>query len=599
MKKKKLIWQLFPTYLLVTLLALVTVTVSYSREMKKFYLDHTAAELTSRAHLILPQLKTFLAAQDYTAINQTVNTQAKHAATRITVILPSGVVIGDSDESPVQMDNHANRPEITSALEGSNGSSIRYSRTLQKNMMYVAIPINFKNRVAGVIRTSVPVSDIDRKLGDMRLRIILAVIIISILIAGISLYISRLISRPIEEMEKGAQQFAQGDLEHSLAIPDSAELAGLAEAMNEMAAELDWKVKTAFAQRNEIRTILASMVEGVIALNPSDRIINMNQAAADILETPLPKEERRSLQEIIRNTSLEKLIRDSRATNGPTAGDIVYNKSGEKTLHVQCAPLKDADETRIGTLLVIDDVTKLRQLENVRRDFAANVSHEIKTPLTAIKGFVETLKHHNIEDATEQDRFLDIIDRHVIRLTNIIEDLMKLSVIEQDAVQPEIAFQQVKLADVLQAAVDTYEIAAEERDITIVLVCDPDITIQADPSLLEQAAANLLDNAIKYSEPGGEVTLIATVSGNEVVIAFRDHGIGIMKKHLPRVFERFYRVDKARSRQLGGTGLGLAIVKHITQTHGGHVTVDSVVNKGTTFSIHLPLTSGNEEASES
>jgi len=287
------------------------------------------------------------------------------------------------------------------------------------------------------------------------------------------------------------------------------------------------------------------MVEGVIALNPRDRIINMNQAAADILEVPLRKEERRSLQEIIRNTAVEKLIRESRTNNEPTSDDIVYNKSSEKTLHFRCAPLKDADESRIGTLLVIDDVTKLRQLENVRQDFAANVSHEIKTPLTAIKGFVETLKHHDIEDAAEQDRFLDIIDRHVIRLTNIIEDLMKLSVIEQDAMEKEIIFQDVNLIDTLQAAVDIYNKAAEERDIIIVLACDPDITIQADPSLLEQAAANLLDNAIKYSEPGGEIILTATVSGSEVVIDFQDHGIGIMKKHLPRVFERFYRVDKA------------------------------------------------------
>jgi len=598
MKKKKLIWQLFPTYLLVTLLALVTITVSYSREMKKFFLDHTAAELTSRAYLILPQLKNLLAARDYSAINQTVNTQAKYAATRITVILPSGVVIGDSDESPVQMDNHANRPEIASALKGATGTSTRYSRTLQKNMMYVAVPVTRDQHVMGVIRTSVPVSGIDRKLGEMRLRIVLAVILVSVLIAGISLYISRRISRPIEEMEKGAQQFARGNLDHSLTIPDSVELAGLAKAMNEMAVELDLRVKTAFAQRNEIRTILASMVEGVMAVNPNDRILNMNQAAAEILEIPLPKEKRRSLHEIIRNTTLEKLIRDSRADNVPTDGDIIYNKSSEKTLHVRCAPLKDADDTRIGTLLVIDDVTKLRQLENIRRDFAANVSHEIKTPLTAIKGFVETLKHHDIEDTGEKDRFLDIIDRHVIRLTNIIEDLMKLSVMEQDAVQREIAFREVKLIGVLQAAVDTYNSAAAERDITIALACDPEITIEADPSLLERAAANLLDNAIKYSEPGGEIILMATVAHGEVVIDFQDHGVGIMKKHLPRVFERFYRADKARSRQLGGTGLGLAIVKHIAQTHGGHVSVDSVVNKGTTFSIHLPLKAAKEEKNE-
>ena len=465
-------------------------------------------------------------------------------------------------------------------------------------MMYVAVPVSFDKQIAGVIRTSVPVSEIDQKLGEIRLRIILAAVVISILIAGMSLFVSRRISRPIEEMEIGARQFADGNLEHSLAIPASAELAGLAEAMNNMAAELDWKVKSAFAQRNEIQTILASMVEGVIAISPNDRIINMNQAAANILETNAIGEKRRGLQEIIRNTAMEQLIRKSRATEKPTSGDIVYRKSGEKTLHLQCAPLKGADNIRVGTLLVINDVTQLRLLENMRRDFAANVSHEIKTPLTAIKGFVETLKHHAIEDPDEHTRFLDIIERHVIRLTNIIEDLMKLSVIEQDAMQKEIDSRTVTLIDVLRSAMDACRDAARTGAITLHLECDPEIEIHADPSLLEQAVVNLLDNAIKYSDPDGEVILAVTLSGPEVVIDIKDTGIGIMKKHLPRLFERFYRVDKARSRQLGGTGLGLAIVKHIAQAHGGHLSVESAVGKGSTFSIHLPLTQNKKDAHE-
>jgi len=598
LKRRRLIWQLFPSYLLVTLIALVTVTLSYSNAMKKFYHDQTAAELKSRAYLVLPQVRNLVAENNYSEVNRVVNAQAKNANTRITIVLPTGEVIGDSVKNPATMDGHAGRAEISRALAGRPGTSTRYSRTLKKNMMYVAIPVTLDNRVAGVVRTSVPVSDIDKKLKDIRLRIILTGLITSVLIACISLFISRRISRPIEEMEKGAQRFAEGNLQHALPIPDSTELAGLAEAMNHMAAELDWKIKTAFAQRNEIRTILASMVEGVIALNPGDRIINMNRAAADILDATLPEEGRRSLQEVIRNTLLEQLIRESRSANAPADRDIVYNKKSEKTLHVQCAPLKDADEARIGTLLVINDVTKLRRLENMRRDFAANVSHEIRTPLTAIKGFVETLKHHAIDDPAEQDRFLDIIDRHVTRLASIIEDLMKLSVIEQDSMQKEGALKAVKLIDVLQTAVDNCRSQAENQGITVRMECDPAIKIQADPSLLEQAALNLLDNAIKYSKSGGKITLSTTISDAGIVIHFKDHGIGIMEKHLPRLFERFYRVDKARSRRLGGTGLGLAIVKHIARIHGGHVSVESSVGKGSTFSIHLPLTEKGRQKSE-
>lgn len=598
MKKKKIIWQLFPSYLLVTLLALAAVTFSYSKDIKKFFLDHTAIELESRAHLILPQIKTLLATGRYGDINQVVNIQAENTGTRITIILPTGEVIGDSRENPATMDGHAGRPEIAKALGGATGTSTRYSKTLQKDMMYVAIPVKFEKIVKGVIRTSVPVSNIDKKLADIRWNIVLTGLITSLVIAGISLLIASRISRPIEEMEQGARQFADGNLQHTLAIPDSAELAGLAEAMNHMAAELDWKVKSAFAQRNEIHTILASMVEGVIALSPSDRIISMNRAAAEILETPLPEKERLGLQEIIRNTALEKLIQDSRTADEPTNGDLVYHKSREKILQVQCAPLKDAEGNRIGTLLVIDDVTKLRQLESMRRDFAANVSHEIKTPLTAIKGFVETLKLHAIDDPQERARFLDIIERHVLRLTNIIDDLMRLSVIERDAMEKEAAFKKVKLIDILQAAVDCYRGQAGERDIAVRMECDPAAVLWADPSLLEQAVANLLDNAIKYSEPGGEVILSTAISRTVAVINIRDNGIGIMQKHLPRLFERFYRVDKARSRQLGGTGLGLAIVKHIAQVHGGHVTVDSTIGQGSTFSIHLPLDLNAEDQNE-
>ncbi len=597
-KRRKLIWQLFPSYLMIIIIALVTVTVSYSNEMKKFYLDQTEAELQSRAHLVMPQIKDLLAGNDYSAVNRVVNTQAENANTRITIILPTGEVIGDSEENPAAMDGHAGRSEIARALGGSTGTATRYSKTLKQNMMYVAVPVPLDNIVAGVIRTSVPVSDIDEKLKEIRWRIMLTGLVTAVLIACISLFISRRISRPLEEMEKGARQFAKGNLQHALPIPDSAELAGLAEAMNDMAAELDWKVKSVLAQRNEIQTMLASMVEGVIALNPNDRIINMNQAAADIFGTTVPEKERRGLQEIIRNTALEQLISDSRATNAPTNGDIVYNTSEEKTLHTQCAPLKDANDARIGTLLVVNDVTKLRRLENMRRDFAANVSHEIKTPLTAIKGFVETLKQHTIDDPDERSRFLDIIDRHVNRLTHIIEDLMKLSVIEQDELQKEIDRKDAKLVDILQTAVDNYRLQADAQEISLQLKCDPDTHITADASLLEQAVSNLLDNAIKFSEPGDNVSITTTVSETDVVIHIQDHGIGIMKKHQPRLFERFYRVDKVRSRQLGGTGLGLAIVKHIAQTHGGHVSVESTVGDGSTFSIHLPLIAKDRQENE-
>jgi two-component system phosphate regulon sensor histidine kinase PhoR len=266
----------------------------------------------------------------------------------------------------------------------------------------------------------------------------------------------------------------------------------------------------------------------------------------------------------------------------------VLYQNGERILNLKSSPLLDANKEQIGTLVVYNDVTQLRRLENMRRDFVANVSHEIKTPLTAIKGFVETLYRGKVEKPEETERFLGIIQKHVDRLSSIIEDLLSLSRIEQEDEGRTIQLERGYIEDVFKSAIQICRPKAEEKEITINLICEEQLRSNFDPTLLEQAVVNLLDNAIKYSEPNSAIHLTANLNDSEVKIIVEDQGIGIAKKHLPRLFERFYRVDKARSRKLGGTGLGLAIVKHIAQAHGGQVTVKSTPGKGSTFTIHLP-----------
>jgi two-component system phosphate regulon sensor histidine kinase PhoR len=263
----------------------------------------------------------------------------------------------------------------------------------------------------------------------------------------------------------------------------------------------------------------------------------------------------------------------------------------ERVIDVKSSPLVDAAQQQIGTLVVFNDVTQLRRLANMRRDFVANVSHEIKTPLTAIKGFVETLQQGNVEKAKEKERFLGIIQKHVDRLNAIVEDLLTLSRIEQEDERKEINFQQVKIEGIFLAAIQLCRPKAEEKKIRINLDCEKETSAILDPTLIEQAVVNLLDNALKYSEPQSTVLLKSHQQNSEVIISVQDHGIGIAQKHLPRLFERFYRVDKSRSRKEGGTGLGLAIVKHIAQAHGGHVAVESKIGEGSRFSIHLPQNS--------
>jgi two-component system phosphate regulon sensor histidine kinase PhoR len=589
--RTRLLWRLFPSYLLITLISLLAATWYASEAMRQFFLDQTAADLRVRAALLEKQIQGLLSPLRKETIDAICKEAGPLSATRITVILPDGAVIGDSREKPHLMDNHANRPEIIEAFAGQTGRSLRYSNTLMQRMLYVATPLVDNQRIVAVLRTSLPATSVEAEIKSIQLKIALGGCIIALLAAGISWVISRRISRPIEQMKKSAEQFAGGDLSHRLAPPATEEMAGLADAMNRMAAQLDNRIETISRQRNQLETVLASMLEGVIAIDTEERIVSINRAAAQLFENEPANCQNKTIQEVIRSPALQQFFRRALNNPHPAEEDIIVYQNEERVIDVKSSPLLDASQQQIGTLVVFNDVTQLRRLENMRRDFVANVSHEIKTPLTAIKGFVETLQQGNVEKAKEKERFLGIIQKHVDRLNAIVEDLLTLSRIEQEDKRKEIDFQQVKIEGIFQAAIQLCRPKAEEKKIHINLDCEKDTSAIFDPTLIEQAVVNLLDNALKYSEPQSTVLLKSHQQNSEVIISVQDHGIGIAQKHLPRLFERFYRVDKSRSRKEGGTGLGLAIVKHIAQAHGGHVSVESKLGEGSRFSIHLPQNS--------
>ncbi len=587
-KRKRLLWRLFPSYLLITLISLLAVSWYASEAMRQFFLDQTATDLKARAALLEKQITGFLAPLDADAIDSICKEAGRLSATRITVILPNGTVVGDSRETPNLMDNHANRPEIMTALAGQPGQSLRFSNTLMQRMLYVALPIRDRQRNLAVLRTALPATAVEAEIRSIQLKIALGGCIIALLAAGISWVISRRISQPIEQMKKSAEHFAAGDLDHRLTSPETEEMGGLADAMNQMATQLNDRIETIISQRNQLETVLASMLEGVIAIDTEERIVSINQAAAGLFENEPENCQGKSIEEIIRSPALQQFIRKALSNKNPSEEDINVFQNEERVIAVKGSPLLDAGRHQIGTLVVFHDVTQLRSLENMRRDFVANVSHEIKTPLTAIKGFVETLQHGKVDKAEEKDRFLGIIQKHVDRLNAIIEDLLALSRIEQEDENKEIQFELVKIADVFQAAIQLCRPRAEEKSIRMDLDCEKDTTAMFDPTLIEQAVVNLLDNAIKFSDPESTIQVKSHHQDDQMIISVQDHGIGIAQKHLPRLFERFYRVDKARSRNMGGTGLGLAIVKHIAQAHGGHVSVESKLGEGSRFSIHIP-----------
>jgi len=588
MKQKKFLWQIFPSYLLIIIVALIAVTYYSSNFYQDFFLEQTYEGLKSRGEILKHSIQNLLA--DPARLDQFCKQAGKDSRTRITVILPDGVVIADSDHDPAKMENHKNRPEIINAFRGEADSISRYSDTLEKEMMYVALPIEENNIARAVIRTSISISDIDDKIRQAIYQVIMDGIFIAVFASIVAFFISKKFTRPIEEMKEGAKAFSEGNLSRKLVIPNSEEMAGLAQAMNSMATTLDDKIKTTIQQKNELDSVLSSMQEGVIALDRNNQIISINPSAADIFHVTPDDIHHTSIEESIRNHQLLKFISDADKNQIPIERDIVLlNNNTKRIVYVHSAPLMDANRNQIGMLVILNDVTKLRQLENIRQEFAANVSHEIKTPLTSIKGFIETLINEPGISQEERLRFYDVIERNVSRLNAIIEDLLQLSQIEQIEDRSQLTLIETDLSEAISNAVHACKENADKKNSLIEKKNLSEKRIKADPQLIEQAMINLIDNAIKYSSGKSHIIVESISKESEVILKVTDNGPGIDKKHLNRLFERFYRVDKGRSRKLGGTGLGLAIVKHIVMAHSGRIEVDSKPGQGSIFSIHLPI----------
>jgi two-component system phosphate regulon sensor histidine kinase PhoR len=588
MRRKKLLWKIYPVYLVIILSSILVGGIYASTTLKKFYLRKTAEDLAVRAHLIAREVAPSFAKENQQSLDELSKTVGRKTATRITLILPSGDVLGDSDEDPQVMENHAGRLEVKAALRGDRGVYTRYSDTLQQEMMYVALPLEKDGEVLGVVRTSIPVSEIDTTLGSIYREIAFAGLFLVLLAAVVSLYVARRISQPIEEMKKGAKRFAEGNFSRKLLVPDSEELGSLADVLNHMAKQLDEKIRMITEQRNELETILSAMREGVLAIDSEERILTFNQAAGSFLGIDLSSAKGHTIQEVIRNADIQRFLSGVLSGKGPSEGEIALIVPESKFLQVSGTLLRNSQGKTIGALAVLNDITRMRQLENMRREFVANVSHELKTPITSIKGYVETLQEGALGDKKNVQKFLEIVLKQSDLLNAIVDDLLSLSRIEQDAERGEIQLADENLRHIIDATTVDYELKARERRIKVIVSCSEEIIVKANSRLLGQAIGNLLDNAIKYSEQGTAVEVEAASNSGEVTIRVSDHGSGIAPEHLPRLFERFYRVDKGRSRELGGTGLGLAIVKHITQAHGGSVRVESTLGKGSIFTLHLP-----------
>jgi two-component system phosphate regulon sensor histidine kinase PhoR len=591
-RRPSLVWRLFPVHFLTALVSVAVVSVLAVTAFSEFYYAQVERDLKIRARLVGREL-----AQDgdlranRRELERFVRSLDRCCQTRITVISPTGEVLADSRREPGEMENHSDRPEFKESLKGRVGTARRRSPTLATTMIYSAAPVQVAGNTVMVVRTSLPASSVDDAPVLTYLRFAIGAVIATLFSGLISLMIARRICEPIKQMEQAAKRFASGDLQARALLPDTRELASLAETLNGAASELAQQIRTVTQQAREQQAIMSSMKECVIAVDNDHRILLLNPAAEELLGVKLDAVRQKGVQEAIRNSALQNLLGGLSTSWRPATEEITFRGSAEdRVFQAVAAPLLDADEQRAGVVVVLNDITQTRKLENVRRDFVANVSHELKTPITAIKGYVETLQNGAINKPKDAMRFLNVVAAQTNRLNAIIDDLLALSKVEQSTEASQIQLTRSSVCPILEAARMSCLTRAAEQDIEIDIEseCYEGLCALINGPLLEQAVNNLVDNAIKYSRKGGRVAMRADAEGHEIAIRVIDHGQGIEPEDLPRIFERFYRADKARSKRQPGTGLGLAIVKHIVQAHNGRVTVESTPGKGSTFTIWLP-----------
>lgn len=498
---------------------------------------------------------------------------------RITVISSQGAVLADSRNAPDAMENHLNRPEVIAALTGSTGRSVRYSTTLGRDMIYVALPLETHRGVTAALRTSIPAEDIDTLMAGLRSHALELSAVIVLLALLLAFFFSLAISRPIRRLSRVAGRLAAGDFSARITLKSGDEIQELAESFNHMAGRLESAFAELSAGKEELEGIVSSMTEGLMVLDSQARIRMANRSALDIVGCG--DASGRYAWELIRSPDFDRLLEES--LTAPARGSIDL---GDKTFLCSIAPILSGR----ARVMLLHDITWMRRLEKIKRDLALNVSHELRTPLSAIKGFAETLRE---ESTGEHLEYLEVILRNADRLIGIVDGLLELSELEGE--NPAIDIREVRLREIVEGVFSLFRQKLEEKGLTAsVEETRPGVTIRGDPFRIEQLFINLIDNAIKYTQEGG-ITVSLGGSQNIAVIKVSDTGIGIPREHLGRIFERFYVVDKSRSRKLGGTGLGLSIVKRIVSLHRGTISVSSRPCEGTSFTITLPLDASSPE----
>jgi two-component system, OmpR family, phosphate regulon sensor histidine kinase PhoR len=591
--RSRFLWELYAGYAVVILATAIVVGVVLMRDAEHGMLDNIQAGLQRDAVLVRDIAAPHVASVPDSAFQQRIRALGARTGTRYTVIAADGRVLADSEDDPATMDNHRDRPEIMAAANNGMGTSTRYSRTVSAHSLYLAIPVMKDGLLSGFVRTSATLEAIEERRAAVRRGIALALVLPVIAALGFGLLLANSFTRPIVDMTDAARAVAGGDHGRRLHIDRGDEIGALAEALNTMTEQLRSQIDTMTADRNTTLAILAGMVEGVVAVDREERVVHANAAAQAILGIDGRAALGRRIWEVTRVVEVSEALGEAMRQNRVRVSEVrIPTPQKDQVIQLTATPLRNAGDQIDGAVVVLHDVSELRQLESVRRDFVANISHELKTPLTAIRGLVETLIDDRRMDRETHDRFIEKIRDQSTRLTNLVADLLTLSRLESGA--GGLRFEAMDLRETVAESFRTQHHVAESKQVKMISgMPDDAVTIDGDSEAMRELVDNLVSNAIKYTPAGGRVDVRLTTENGSAVLEVTDTGIGIPPEEQSRVFERFYRVDKARSRQLGGTGLGLSIVKHVALAHGGSVSLKSATGRGSTFRVQLGLKPGN------
>ena len=589
----KLSQSMIPQVIIQQLIVFLFLGFLVSDIIEKNYLKEKREELRLASKLIEKPLIELLNKKQNNKVTFLCKDIANTTNSRITIILKNGFVIGDSHKNPDLMDNHITRPEIIKALNNEIGISRRFSDSMNEKMFYFASAISFNKEIL-IIRTSFPETQLKKVLNSARIKLGI-VIILAIIISGITLFVmGEKIVKPIDEMRLTAEKFSTGDFSSKISNQSTFELGALAESFNKMSNDLKYRIDKINNEKNEKSILISNMVEGLAMINSKGEITLYNDSFIRILKIEKKINNKVLFENIILEKKLKNIIRHSIAKGIQNQLDMKLNKFSIDYVQITITPIRKNKDKKFDVILMINDISRLMMLERVRKDFVSNVSHELKTPLTVINGYVETIQNEKLNKNNNFKLFLKKIESNSKRMDLIIDDLLLLSRIEANSEEDNINKTSSSIREIIKSSFGDIknkyknQNKIEIKDSNVEINCLESIYFKVNIELLRQAISNLIDNAIKYGGFDCKIKIQAKIKKQNLFIDVHNSNSFIKKEKQTRVFERFYRVDKARSRDHGGTGLGLAIVKHIVLAHGGQVNVESNEKDGTCFKIEIP-----------